>query len=212
MHEELNGGSTGTSPSSTAEDRTAHLRRLRNQVLGDASTALIERTASARSAISAVKERRRSVRFQCSGTVELRTEGSDVRLWGSVTDISLHGCYVEMTTTFPVDTKVSLVIECFGVRVSGDATVRVSYPFLGMGMCFAELEPGQQAHLDQLLRALAGERALLTDPVDAQSGMPDFLASADPQACFDEIVTHFQKSLSLSREEFYQIAKRVRRS
>ncbi|HEY6302122.1 MAG TPA: hypothetical protein VIX14_03565, partial [Terriglobales bacterium] len=36
---------------------------------------------------------------------------------GTLTDVSLHGCYLEMNTTFPVGTKVKLVLKSFGVRV-----------------------------------------------------------------------------------------------
>ena len=56
----------------------------------------------------AFKDRRQSPRLRCSGSVEFRAEGSDVRIWGTLTDISLHGCYVEMSTTFPVDARVDL--------------------------------------------------------------------------------------------------------
>src|SRR5208282_4990825 len=47
-----------------------------------------------------VKERRRSQRFQCSGSVELQPQDGSAHMWGALTDISLHGCYVEMPTTF----------------------------------------------------------------------------------------------------------------
>jgi PilZ domain len=70
-----------------------------------------------------------------------------VRIWGTVTDISLHGCYVEMNTTLPVGTKVDLVLKSFGVRIEAPGTVRASYPFLGMGICFAEIQLVQQLHL-----------------------------------------------------------------
>jgi hypothetical protein len=44
-------------------------------------------------------ERRRSPRYNCEGSAEFRVEGSDVRTWGTLTDISVHGCYIEMTAT-----------------------------------------------------------------------------------------------------------------
>lgn len=60
---------------------------------------------------------RQSPRIRCSGSVEFRSEGSDEHLWGTLTDISLHGCYVEMSDTFPVDTNVYLVLKSFGLRI-----------------------------------------------------------------------------------------------
>jgi hypothetical protein len=66
---------------------------------------------------------------------------------GNVTDVSLHGCYVEMNITFPAGTKAALVLKSFGIRIETPGTVRASYPFLGMDICFAEIEPVQQMQL-----------------------------------------------------------------
>jgi hypothetical protein len=53
-----------------------------------------------------------------------RVEGNDARVWGTVTDFSLHGCYVEMNTMFPAGTKVALVLKSFGIRIETPGTVR----------------------------------------------------------------------------------------
>ena len=101
------------------------------------------------------KERRSTLRLRCSGSAEFRVEGSEVRIWGTLYDVSLHGCYIEMNNTFPVDTRVNLVLEAMGIRVQMLAVVRVSYPFLGMGLCFSEIDPGQQLQLEQMLAAVS---------------------------------------------------------
>ena len=137
---------------------------------------------------------------------------SDARLWGTLTDVSLHGCYVEMTTTFPVGTKVDLVLKSFGIRIETPGTVRVSYPYLGMGICFAEIEPVHQLRLKQLLAALTGRSAASNGASAEEKSVKDTLGSADPKAFLDGITDFFQKNQTLSREEFHQIAKRVRRS
>src|SRR5215471_14067187 len=97
------------------------------------------------------KERRSTLRLRCSGSAEFRVEGSEVRMWGTLSDVSVHGCYVEMNNTFPVDTRVNLVLQAMGIRVQMLAVVRVSYPFLGMGLRFSEIDPGQQLQLEQML-------------------------------------------------------------
>jgi PilZ domain len=196
------------------EDGAAHLRRLKNDRKENFPSAKPSPQAGQGEATHtqpAAFERRRSPRFLCNGKVELQAEGSNVRIWGSLTDISLHGCYVEMTATFPVDTQVILKLNSLGNTVSTPATIRVAYPFLGMGMCFRDTEPGQQRALEQLIRALAGENAILS-PSSDHAGIPDIVASADPQLLIAEIGDFFKKSGSLSRDQFYQIAKRVRRS
>jgi PilZ domain len=151
---------------------------------------------------------RQSPRIRCSGSVEFRTEGSDEHLWGTLTDISLHGCYVEMSDTFPVDTNVYLVLKSFGLRIQTQGTVRTSFPSKGMGIGFTEIEPGQQTQLNQLLDALTGGKSASTS---ASPGDKGDLGSVDPIALVDEIKEFFRKKQLLSREEFHQIAKRVRR-
>jgi hypothetical protein len=133
-------------------------------------------------------------------------------MWGTLTDISLHGCYVEMSFTFPVDTKVNLVLKSCGIRVQVSGTVRASYPFLGMGIGFAEIDPEQQLQLKQLLAALGGQSAFFRGVPAPENAVKDTVRSADPRALLDEVTEFFRKNQLLSRDEFHQIAKRVRRS
>jgi hypothetical protein len=107
---------------------------------------------------------------------------------------------------------VDLVLKSFGIRIEAPGTVRASYPFLGMGICFAEIEPVQQMQLKQLLAALGGRSSVSNGiPAEEKSGK-DTMASADPKSLVDGIAEFFQKNQMLSRDEFHQIAKRARRS
>ena len=157
-------------------------------------------------------ERRCSERYPCSGAVEIQADGYDVHLTGNLTDISLHGCYVEMPMTFPVDTLVTLNIDAHGVRFRTRAKVRVTYPFLGMGICFSETEPGQELQLAELLREIAGGRALVIAQSSGRPGRTKAVVSADAQAWIEAISTFFRNNTVLSRDEFFAIAKRARHS
>jgi hypothetical protein len=194
-----------------------YLRRLKGAAVEAAPADAVARggggaPAAANTNSNAWKERRQSPRLRCSGSAEFRAEGNDARMWGTVTDVSLHGCYVEMNTTFPVDTKVGLVLKSFGIRIEAPGTVRASYPFLGMGICFAEIEPAQQLQLKQLLAALAGRSTVSNGMSGEENSVKDTLASTDPKSFLDGIAEFFQKNQTLSRDEFHQIAKRARRS
>jgi hypothetical protein len=157
------------------------------------------------------KERRSSPRIRCSGSVEFCADGTGVRMWGTLTDISLHGCYVEMSNTYPVDTKANLVLKSFGIRIEVTGVVRTSYPFLGMGICFSKIDPDAQHHLTQLIDALAGHRRVLPlPPTEARSAI-DPVSSVDPTTFLHEITEFFRSNQLLSREEFHRIAQRVRR-
>jgi len=201
--------------SSNGGEGVDYLRRLKGAVLEAAPADAVVRgggEAPAAANSLAWKEKRQSPRLRCSGSAEFRTEASDARMWGTVTDVSLHGCYVEMNTPLPVGTKMDLVLKSFGIRIEAPGTVRASYPFLGMGICFAEIEPVQQMQLKQLLAALAGRSAVPNAMPAAEKTVKDTLASADPKSFVEGIAEFFQKHETLSRDEFHQIAKRVRRS
>ncbi len=196
-------------PPRAGEDGASYLRRLKEQPGDDSPTPPANAgSASAPTPAAPVfgRERRRSPRFQCSGSVELQPQDGSAHMWGVLTDISLHGCYVEMPTTFPQETLVSLNIEVLGVRFSTRAKVRVSYPSLGMGMCFTEIKPEQQTQLGQLLKAVAGQRAALSA---SPAASPETVVTADPKVFVGKLTEYFKKSNFLSREEFYAIAKRV---
>jgi hypothetical protein len=73
-------------------------------------------------------EKRRSPRYKCEGSAELREEGCDVRTWSTFTDISLNGCYVEAQATHPAGTQLHMKLDANGIRLETKGKVRVSYP------------------------------------------------------------------------------------
>lgn len=206
--------------SSKDGEGASYLRQLRSTVDKARSNGAPPGTAvpTSREGAPTGMERRRSIRYRCCGSVEFRSEGSDVRMWGTLTDVSLHGCYVEMSTTFPVDTPVDLTLEAMGIRVRVRGNVRVSYPFLGMGIVFTGIEPGQQIQLGQVLSALAGQDSLPAPEPGAagsksmESTISAAVAGAAPRAVLDEVRQFFVGNRLLSREEFLLIAKRAARS
>jgi len=202
--------------SNTIGDGSSNLRQLKDNEAG--AVVSLPGSAAVPQGLPTGKERRRSIRYRCSGSVDFRSEGSDVRMWGTLTDVSLHGCYVEMNTTFPVGTKVDLNLEAMGIRVRVQGTVRVSYPFLGMGIMFTEIEPGQQIQLGQVLAALSGQSSLpVADfspapAVNIESLLNAAVSSAEPRLVIEEVRRFFTSNRLLSREEFLLIAKRALRS
>lgn len=199
---------------STGDEGANYLRRLKGGIRGvapaEADVKSDGKVPAAR-ASDDWKERRQSPRLRCSGSVEFRAEGSDVRLWGTLIDISLHGCYVEMGNTSPVDTRVHLVLKSCGHRIQTAGTVRASYPALGMGICFDDIEPEEQVQLRQLIAMLAGSSGLVNSVSSAENAASDSPPQVDPKALLDEVTEFFRNNQLLSRNEFHQMAKRVRR-
>jgi hypothetical protein len=106
-------------------------------------------------------DKRRSPRYKCEGSAELRKEGCDVRTWATFSDISLHGCYVEAQATYPAGTVLQMKLEANGVRVETKGKVRVSYPYLGMGVAFAEMSDESLARLRGLLASLSASAVIM---------------------------------------------------
>jgi len=160
---------------------------------------------------SSQRERRRSPRFRCNGSVSLTPDASQVRMWGTLTDISLRGCYVEMSSTLPVDTKVELVLDTSGIRIRAKGIVRISYPGLGMGILLTELAPEQREFLDQLLATLVQAAPAATPQLVQERTAADVVAAVDPIPFLNELRRFFDSKATLSREEFLRIADRCQR-
>lgn len=204
-----------TPDSRKTDDGASYLRRLKAKTEGEelsSTAASAGPTAVAPQNSFAGKDRRRSPRFRCAGSAEFTAEGGNVRMWGTLTDISLRGCYVEMSTTFPVDTRVELVLDAMGIRFRARGTVRISYPFLGMGILLTEIAPDQKVLLEQLLSTLANATTLPNPEVTPGSSAAETFVAADPIPLLNELKRFFDSQATLSREEFFRIAKRCRRS
>jgi hypothetical protein len=196
-----------------ANDGASYLRRLKEQPPLEPSDMPQSATVAAAAPQSSYgdKDRRRSPRFRCAGSAEFTAQDSNVRMWGTMTDISLRGCYVEMTTTFPVDTKVDLVLEAMGIRFRAQGVIRISYPFLGMGILFTEIVADQKALLERLLSALGKVSNVSQLEASLPSSSEDSFVGADPIPFLNELKRYFDGKPVLSREEFFRIARQCPR-
>ena len=201
---------SGFTPDPKNNDNSVnYLRRLKAET--DAEALPKPPAAASGPTPSSQRERRRSPRFRCTGSVALTPDASQVRMWGSLTDISLRGCYVEMSSTLPVDTKVELVLDASGIRIRAKGIVRISYPGLGMGILLTELAPEQRGFLDQLLATLSQAAPASTPQVIQERSAADVIAAVDPIPFLNELRRFFDSKTTLSREEFFRIADRCQR-
>jgi len=156
-------------------------------------------------------EKRRSPRYKCEGSIELREEGCDVRTWAAFTDISLHGCYVEAQATYPAGTALQLKLEANGFRVETRGTVRVNYPYLGMGIAFVEMSEDNQAHLRELLASISRPSVIMgpgiASSLPASEPLHDVPPITDPQAAIHALVEFFENRQMLMREDFLRILR-----
>ncbi len=155
-------------------------------------------------------EKRRSSRYTCEGSVEIQEDRCDVHTWATFTDISLHGCYVETHATYPVGTPLHLRLEANGVRVECKAaTVRVTYPYLGMGIAFVEMSDVDRTRLKELLATISRPVAIMGPgsistlptcrPMDAAIAIPD------PASAVRSLMAFFENRHMLMRDDFMKI-------
>jgi hypothetical protein len=98
------------------------------------------------------QNRRRFPRLKLSVPIELRPEGSEFPIRGATSDLSVSGCYVEMTFTFPVGTTLEIGLQleepviALGTVVTCDTQV-------GNGINFTKILPEDQEQLRVYLEA-----------------------------------------------------------
>jgi PilZ domain len=158
-------------------------------------------------------ERRQSPRYKCAGRAQFRVQGSEVRTWGTLTDISQHGCYVELMSTFPVGANVDLELELNGIRADVKGEVRVSYPCLGIGIAFREISDENRMRLLQMLRSLSPtdhpETAAVSEAHSVSTSTPAALPIiVNAAAALQALADFFETRAQLTKEEFVRILRK----
>lgn len=157
-------------------------------------------------------EKRRSPRYKCEGSAQLREEGCDVRTWSTFTDISLNGCYVEAQATYPAGTLLHMKLEASGIRVETKGKVRISYPYLGMGIAFEDISDENGSHLKQLLASLSRPRVIMgpgvNSPHPSTGPMESLPAITRPEAAVRGLIEFFEIHQILIRDDFVKLLKK----
>ena len=156
-------------------------------------------------------EKRRAPRYKCEGSAQLREENCDIHTWVTFSDISLHGCYVEAQATYPAGTVLHMKMEVNGIRLETKGIVRVNYPYLGMGIAFAEMSEENIGTLKRLLATISRPTVIMGPGI--ASSLPaveplDLPVIAKPEAAVSALVEFFESRQMLMREEFVRILKK----
>ena len=159
-------------------------------------------------------EQRRSPRYQCQGSAQLRDTASGVGMWATFSDISLHGCYVEAAACYPLGAVLALSIEVNGFRLQATGEVRASYPGLGMGISFTNVSDADRERLRDLVRSISQPSVIMGShaPERPSTAMPVPPApvAANPAAVLETIQKFFEDRHVMGREEFLRILRKNR--
>jgi hypothetical protein len=90
-------------------------------------------------------------------------EQDDPPIRCQLTDLSLGGCYLEISSPFPVTSRLTLSMRAAGVELRVQGVVRIMHPDRGMGVEFTQNTAEHRADLETFLRVLTDNRALLPE-------------------------------------------------
>jgi hypothetical protein len=112
-------------------------------------------------------ERRKTPRFRCQNSIEIHVH-QGASFWGTVADLGLGGCYVEMPIPLEPGTKVRVGIWFGQTKAWAEAEVAHRSPGLGIGLKFTAIS---DQDLDEIRRFLGSLAPLARKPMVAvQSG------------------------------------------
>jgi hypothetical protein len=127
-----------------------------------------------------------------------------------LTDLTLGGCYLDISSPFPVSTRVTLSMRAAGLELKTEGVVRVMHAEKGMGVEFTQTTPEHRANLAKFLGILTDNRdltpELLVEPegLETESGqrepiMPETSEQSEPE---DTLIALFRNQGALSADSF----------
>jgi hypothetical protein len=170
-------------------------------------------TGSSVSPGAALPERREFPRYPFTATVEMVEPQSQTRIQGRTSDLSLGGCYVDSTSSFP--TGSSLVVRLTKDTRSFEAPAQVTYSIdgMGMGIRFTGADAEQISTLEKWVAELRGEMlpestlAQTADPALAQRG-----PSREEHLVLSELVMELMRQGVLSNTKCEAMLQKLNRT
>src|SRR5260370_16446521 len=94
------------------------------------SSGLVFQVRGIKEAINVGSERRQSARFPFFASAEITELGAEARLTARTSELSRHGCYMDMMNPLPVGTAVRINITYEGQTFEARASVFSCHPNL----------------------------------------------------------------------------------
>jgi hypothetical protein len=113
-------------------------------------------TASTR--VSGVRNRRYTIRYPFAADAELIDMESGKQVTGVTSDISLGGCFICTSKSFPVNTRARLQLSRKGQILDILVVVRIVKPRIGLGIEFFDLDPANTDILNAWIDSLRRRR------------------------------------------------------
>jgi CheY-like chemotaxis protein len=103
--------------------------------------------------------RRGQTRYPCRIGAEVYQQGSSVRNYCHLSDLSPGGCYLEMPLAFPSGTPVEIIVRTHEIKLRLSGQVKASHPGYGMGIAFLLNTKDERQGVQQLIDFAAASAA-----------------------------------------------------
>jgi CheY-like chemotaxis protein len=139
------------------------------------------------------------------------TEQDDPPIRCQLTDMTLGGCYLEISTPFPVSSRVTLSMRAAGVEIRVQGIVRVMHPDKWMGVEFLPAAPDHRPTVERFLSALSENRTLLPEVLVEPEGLEFARGAVRPASVeTDDPLLQLFYGEPLTAEDFHQALRRQR--
>jgi len=137
-------------------------------------------------------------------------EQDDPPIRCQLTDLTLGGCYLEISSPFPASSRVSLSMRAGTVEVRAQGVVRIMHPDKGMGVEFTQATPEHRAAVEKFLEVLTGNRTLLPELLVEPEGLESEPGAIKPPADLDDPLLQLFYGESLTPEQFREAMHKQR--
>lgn len=137
-------------------------------------------------------------------------EQDDPPIRCQLTDLSLGGCYLEISSPFPASSRVTLSMRAAGVEVRAQGVVRIMHPDKGMGIEFTQATPEHRAALERFVGVLTENRSLLPELFVQPEGLESDSPPAKPAFADDDPLLQLFYGESLAPEAFHEALRKQR--
>jgi hypothetical protein len=93
--------------------------------------------------------------MKCSLSIELHPHGQAIPIRAKATDISMGGCFVEMSMPLQKGLPLRVTLWIRDYKLKGDAKVASSTPGFGIGVQFVHLPPADVLQLQDFIKSIS---------------------------------------------------------
>ncbi len=144
------------------------------------------------------------------------SEKDDPPVRCKLTDLSLGGCYLEITSPFPPHTRIVLSMKAGNHELRVEGVIRVMHPEMGMGVEFTQTTAEQRDHVEKFIKTLTTSGDLLPELLVEPEGLEAHNALERPSKIASELedplLELFHQKATLSPELFLKELREQRRT